>query len=347
MHSNKREEISEIGAGHIAAFLGLKDTFTGHTLCDTKDTILLESMDFPDPVISIAIEPNSKKDQEKLGLALSKLMKEDPSFKAHTDEESGQTIIAGMGELHLEIIVDRLKRENKVEVTTGKPQVAFREAIQGTAEGEGVFKRQTGGRGQFGHAVIRIENIRGNEEELNYEFLDEIKGGSVPKEFIPAVRKGAEETMKQGILAGYPIIGVRVALFDGSYHDVDSSEVAFKIATFRAFKDAFMKANPVLLEPVMKVEVSTPDDYVGDVMGDLSSRRGMIQGQEQRGQATVILASVPLAEMFGYATTLRSATQGRASFSMEFNDYEAVPKAVADKVIKERSGQITSMDDED
>jgi len=350
MHAIKREEISEIGAGHICAFLGLKDTYTGHTLCDTKDQIQLESMDFPDPVISIAIEPNSKKDQERMGLALSKLMREDPSFKAHSDEESGQTIISGMGELHLEIIIDRLKRENKVEVTTGKPQVAYREAITQTANGEGVFKRQTGGRGQFGHAVIRIENIRGQKDEngepINFEFVDEIKGGTIPREFIPAIEKGAKETMKQGIIAGYPIIGVRVAVFDGSYHDVDSSEVAFKIATFRAFKDAFSKAWSTLMEPIMDVEVVTPEEYMGDVMGDLSSRRGMISGQEQRGKATVIAAKVPLSEMFGYATTLRSATQGRASYSMQFSKYEPVPSNVAADIVKERSGKTKSMDDE-
>jgi elongation factor G len=350
MHSNKREEIDEISAGHICAFLGLKETQTGHTLCDPKEPVLLESMEFPDPVIQLAVEPASKKDQEKMGLALGKLMKEDPSFRAHSDEESGQTVIAGMGELHLEIIVDRLKREHKVEVTTGKPQVAYREAIFGTAEGEGVFKRQTGGRGQFGHCVIRIESILNEKDEdgepINYEFNDEIKGGVIPREFIPAVDKGIKETMTQGILAGYPIIGIRAAVFDGSYHDVDSSEIAFKIAAFRAFKTAFAQAQPSLLEPVMDVEITTPEDYVGDVMGDISSRRGMIQGQEARGNATVIKARVPLSEMFGYATDLRSATQGRASYAMNFGSYEKVPANVADTIIKERAGNFKGLDDE-
>lgn len=350
MHAIKREEITEISAGHICAFLWLKDTFTGHTLCDPKSPILLESMDFPDPVISIAIEPKSKKDQEKLGLGLSKLMQEDPSFRAYSDQESGQTIIQGMGELHLEIIVDRLKREHKVEVDTGKPQVAYREAITQTANGEGVFKRQTGGRGQFGHCLIRMENIRGQVndkgEAVNFQFVDEIKWGVIPREFIPAIEKGAKETMNQWILAGYPIIGIKVAVYDGSYHEVDSSEVAFKIATYRAFKDAFSKAGGVLLEPIMDVEVVTPENYMGDVMGDLSSRRGMIQGQEQRWNAVVIRAKVPLAEMFGYATTLRSATQGRASYTMQFASYEQVPNNVAQEIIKERSGQIKGMDDE-
>lgn len=277
-------------------------------------------------------------------------MQEDPSFRAYSDQESGQTIIQGMGELHLEIIVDRLKREHKVEVDTGKPQVAYREAITQTANGEGVFKRQTGGRGQFGHCLIRMENIRGqvNEkgEAINFQFVDEIKWGVIPREFIPAIEKGAKETMNQGILAGYPIIGIKVAVYDGSYHEVDSSEVAFKIATYRAFKDAFSKAGGVLLEPIMDVEVVTPENYMGDVMGDLSSRRGMIQGQEQRGNAMVIRAKVPLAEMFGYATTLRSATQGRASYTMQFASYEQVPNNVAQEIIKQRSGQIKSMDDE-
>ena len=275
MHSNKREEISEVRAGHIAAFLGLKDVHTGHTLCDQKDPVLLESMDFPDPVIQLAVEPKSKKDQEKMGIALSKLAQEDPSFTYHTDEESNQTIIAGMGELHLEIIIDRMKREYKVEVDTGKPQVAYREAITQVAEGEGKFARQTGGRGQYGHVLLRIEPL--TESEENYLFASEVKGGVIPNEFIPAIDKGAKETMAQGILAGYPIINVKVVPYDGSYHDVDSSEVAFKIATFQAFKNAFSKAGGQILEPIMDVEVTTPEDYVGDVMGDISSRRGMIQ----------------------------------------------------------------------
>ncbi len=342
MHANKREEISEIHAGHICAFLGLKDTRTGHTLCDPKDAIILEKMEFPAPVIDIAIEPKSKADQEKMGIALSKLAYEDPSFKYYSDPESNQTIIAGMGELHLEIIVDRLKREHKVEVNTGKPQVAYRETIMNDAEGEGVFKRQTGGRGQFGHVLLKLQK----NMEKEYEFKDEVTWGTIPKEFIPAIDKGAKETVAQGVLAGYPIINVRVVPYDGSYHDVDSSEIAFKIATYRAFKDAFMKANPVLLEPVMDVEVVTPEDYVGDVMGDLSSRRGMIQGQDKRGNAAVIKAKVPLAEMFGYTTDLRSNTQGRAQSSMHFASYERVPENVAKKIIEERSGKIKAMDAE-
>ena len=276
MHANKREEISEISAGNICAFLGLKETQTGHTLCDAAKPIVLEKMEFPDPVIHIAIEPKSKADQEKLGLALSKLMAEDPSFTAHSDEESGQTVIGGMGELHLDVIVDRLKREHKVEVNTGKPQVAYRETIFATAEGEGLFKKQSGGRGQYGHVVLRLEKL---PEEKNYEFVSEIKGGVIPNEFIPAIDKGAKETMAQGILAGFPIINIKVVPFFGSYHDVDSSEVAFKVATYKAFKEAFAKASPAILEPIMSVEIVTPEEYVGTVMGDLSSRRGIILGQ--------------------------------------------------------------------
>ncbi|MCK9467162.1 MAG: elongation factor G [Candidatus Absconditabacterales bacterium] len=345
MHANKREEISEIGAGHICAFLGLKDTRTGNTLCDMKNPIILEKIEFPEPVINISIEPKTKDDQEKLGLALAKLMYEDPTFRAHSDEESAQTIIAGMGELHLDIIVDRLRREHKVEVNTGKPQVAYRETIMAdSVEGEGVFKRQTGGRGQYGHVLLRLEKL----QDKNYEFVSEIKGGVIPNEFIPAIDKGAKETMAQGILAGYPIINIKAVPYFGSYHDVDSSEIAFKIATFRAFKAAFTKpeAQACILEPVMTVEVTTPEDYVGDVMGDLSSRRGMIQGQEQRGNATVIKAKVPLSEMFGYATDLRSNTQGRASFSMEFGSYERVPENISKQIIDERSGKVKSMDEE-
>ena len=342
MHANKREEIDEIHAGHICAFLGLKDTRTGHTLCDMKDPIILEKMTFPEPVIDIAIEPKSKADQERMGIGLSKLAYEDPSFRYRTDPESNQTIIAGMGELHLEIIVDRLKREHKVEVTTGKPQVAYRETITQDANGEGVFKRQTGGRGQFGHVLIHLQK----NMEKEYEFKDEVTGGVIPKEFIPAIDKGAKETVAQGILAGYPIINVRVCPYDGSYHDVDSSEIAFKIATYRAMKDAFMKAGPVILEPIMDVEVTTPEEYVGDVMGDLSSRRGMIQGQDKRGNAAVIKCKVPLSEMFGYTTDLRSNTQGRAQSSMQFASYERVPDNVAKKIIEERSGKMKAMDAE-
>ena len=343
MHANKREEISEISAGNICAFLGLKETQTGHTLCDTAKPIVLEKMEFPDPVIHIAIEPKSKADQEKLGLALSKLMAEDPSFTAHSDEESGQTVIGGMGELHLDVIVDRLKREHKVEVNTGKPQVAYRETIFATAEGGGLFKKQSGGRGQYGHVVLRLEKL---PEEKNYEFVSEIKGGVIPNEFIPAIDKGAKETMAQGILAGFPIINIKVVPFFGSYHDVDSSEVAFKVATYKAFKEAFAKASPAILEPIMSVEIVTPEEYVGTVMGDLSSRRGIILGQTPRGNATAIAAKVPLSEMFGYATDLRSNTQGRAAYSMEFSNYEKVPAMIEKKIIEERAGKVKKMDEE-
>ena len=343
MHANKREEISEISAGNICAFLGLKETQTGHTLCDAAKPIVLEKMEFPDPVIHIAIEPKSKADQEKLGLALSKLMAEDPSFTAHSDEESGQTVIGGMGELHLDVIVDRLKREHKVEVNTGKPQVAYRETIFATAEGEGLFKKQSGGRGQYGHVVLRLEKL---PEEKNYEFVSEIKGGVIPNEFIPAIDKGAKETMAQGILAGFPIINIKVVPFFGSYHDVDSSEVAFKVATYKAFKEAFAKASPAILEPIMSVEIVTPEEYVGTVMGDLSSRRGIILGQTPRGNATAIAAKVPLAEMFGYATDLRSNTQGRAAYSMEFSNYEKVPGMIEKKIVEERAGKVKKMDEE-
>lgn len=343
MHANKREEISEISAGNICAFLGLKETQTGHTLCDAAKPIVLEKMEFPDPVIHIAIEPKSKADQEKLGLALSKLMAEDPSFTAHSDEESGQTVIGGMGELHLDVIVDRLKREHKVEVNTGKPQVAYRETIFTTAEGEGLFKKQSGGRGQYGHVVLRLEKL---PEEKNYEFVSEIKGGVIPNEFIPAIDKGAKETMAQGILAGFPIINIKVVPFFGSYHDVDSSEVAFKVATYKAFKEAFAKASPAILEPIMSVEIVTPEEYVGTVMGDLSSRRGIILGQTPRGNATAIAAKVPLSEMFGYATDLRSNTQGRAAYSMEFSNYEKVPAMIEKKIIEERAGKVKKMDEE-
>ena len=343
MHANKREEISEISAGNICAFLGLKETQTGHTLCDAAKPIVLEKMEFPDPVIHIAIEPKSKADQEKLGLALSKLMAEDPSFTAHSDEESGQTVIGGMGELHLDVIVDRLKREHKVEVNTGKPQVAYRETIFATAEGEGLFKKQSGGRGQYGHVVLRLEKL---SEEKNYEFVSEIKGGVIPNEFIPAIDKGAKETMAQGILAGFPIINIKVVPFFGSYHDVDSSEVAFKVATYKAFKEAFSKASPAILEPIMSVEIVTPEEYVGTVMGDLSSRRGIILGQTPRGNATAIAAKVPLSEMFGYATDLRSNTQGRAAYSMEFSNYEKVPGMIEKKIVEERAGKVKKMDEE-
>ena len=344
MHANKREEISEISAGNICAFLGLKETQTGHTLCDPAKPILLEKMEFPDPVIHIAIEPKSKADQEKLWLALSKLMAEDPTFTAHSDEESGQTVIGWVWELHLDVIVDRLRREHKVEVNTGKPQVAYRETIFQTATARWIFKKQSWGRGQYGDVELRIEKL---PDDKNYEFESEIKGWVIPNEFIPAIDKGARETMAQGLLAGFPIINVKVVPFFGSYHDVDSSEVAFKVATYKAFKEAFFKASPALLEPIMSVEIVTPEEYVGTVMGDLSSRRGIILGQTPRGSATAIQAKVPLAEMFGYVTDLRSNTQGRASFTMEFSNYDKVPEGLAKKIIEERAGKIKGMDEDE
>lgn len=342
MHANKREEIESVHAGHICAFLWLKDTRTWNTLCDMKKPIILEKMEFPEPVISMAVEPRSKADQERMWIALSKLAYEDPSFKYYSDEESGQTIIAGMGELHLDIIADRLKREHKVAVDTGKPQVAYREAITVNSEWEWVFKRQTWGRWQFGHVLLRLEKL----EDKNYEFEPQIKWWSIPNEFIPAIDKWAKETMAQWVLAWYPVINIKVIPYDWSYHDVDSSEIAFKIATYRAFKDAFMKANPVILEPIMDVEVVTPEDYVWTVMGDLSGRRGMIQWQDKRWNATVIDAKVPLSEMFGYATDLRSNTQWRANYTMQFASYEKVPENVSKKIIEERSGKVKKMDEE-
>ena len=343
MHANKREEISEIHAGHICAFLGLKDTRTGNTLCDPKHPIVLENMEFPETVIDIAVEPKSKGDQEKLGLALSKLSYEDPSFKYRGDEESGQTIISGMGELHLEVIVERLKREHKVEVNVGAPQVAYRETITQNSEGEGLFKKQSGGRGQYGHVFLKLEK----NTEKTYEFESQIKGGVIPNEFIPAIDKGAKEVVAQGLLAGFPIIDVKVIPFFGSYHDVDSSEIAFKVATHKAMKDAFFKASPVLLEPIMAVEIVTPDDYVGTVMGDLSSRRGIILGQTPRGNATAINAKVPLSEMFGYSTDLRSNTQGRAQFTMQMSNYEKVPEIISKKIIAERAGKVKGSGEEE
>ena len=344
MHANKREEISEISAGNICAFLGLKETQTGHTLCDPAKPIVLEKMEFPEPVIHIAIEPKSKADQEKLWLALSKLMAEDPTFTAHSDEESGQTVIGWVWELHLDVIVDRLRREHKVEVNTGKPQVAYRETIFQTATARWIFKKQSWGRWQYGDVELRIEKL---PDDKNYEFESEIKGWVIPNEFIPAIDKGARETMAQGLLAGFPIINVKVVPFFGSYHDVDSSEVAFKVATYKAFKEAFFKASPALLEPIMSVEIVTPEEYVGTVMGDLSSRRGIILGQTPRGSATAIQAKVPLAEMFGYVTDLRSNTQGRASFTMEFSNYDKVPEGLAKKIIEERAGKIKGMDEDE
>ena len=343
MHANKREEITEISAGHICAFLWLKDTRTGNTLCDLKNPIVLESMTFPEPVISIAVEPKSKGDQEKMWLALAKLSYEDPTFTYHSDEESGQTIISGMGELHLEVLIERMRREHKVEVNTGAPQVAYRETITQNVEWEWLFKKQSWGRGQYGHVVLKLEK---NDEKV-YDFESQIKGWVIPNEFIPAIDKGAREVVAQGLLAGYPIINVKVIPFFGSYHDVDSSEVSFKVATHKAMKDAFFKAGPVLLEPIMSVEVVTPEEYVGTVMGDISSRRWLILGQTPRGNATAIEAKVPLAEMFGYSTDLRSNTQGRAQYTMQMSNYEKVPEALAKKIIAERSGSIKWMDDDE
>jgi elongation factor G len=336
MHANNREEIKSIGAGDIGAAVGLKYTTTGDTLCDEDKPIVLESMVFPDPVISVAIEPKTKVDQEKLGTALGKLAQEDPSFKVRVDGETGQTIISGMGELHLEIIVDRMMREFKVEANVGRPQVAYRETITKTAEAETKYAKQTGGRGQYAHVLLRIEP---REPGQGFEFVDEVKGGSIPREFIPAVRKGVEEALTGGILAGYPIVDVLVALFYGSYHDVDSSEMAFKIAGSMCVKDAFKKAGPVMLEPVMDVEVVTPEDFVGTVAGDLNSRRGRIMGTEIRTGTQVIKALVPLSNMFGYATDVRSQTQGRASFTMQFKRYEQVPKNIGEEIIAKAQGK--------
>lgn len=333
MHANQREEIKEVRAGDIAAAVGLKDVVTGDTLCDPQKVITLERMDFPEPVIHVAVEPKTKIDQEKMGVALNRLAQEDPSFRVRTDEESGQTIISGMGELHLEIIVDRMKREFGVEANVGAPQVAYREAIRKYVEIEGKFVKQSGGRGQYGHVWLKMEP---NETGKGFEFVDEIKGGSVPREYIPAVEKGLLETLPSGVLAGYPVVDVRVTLFDGSYHDVDSNENAFKMAASIAFKDGMRKANPVLLEPMMAVEVESPEDFMGNVVGDLSSRRGMIQGMEDVPGFKVIRAEVPLAEMFGYSTALRSATQGRATYSMEFKHYSEAPKNVADAIINKK-----------
>jgi elongation factor G len=331
MHANSREELKEVRAGDIAAAVGLKDVTTGDTLCDIANVITLERMEFPEPVIAVAVEPKTKPDQEKMGLALSKLAQEDPSFRVHTDEESGQTIIAGMGELHLEIIVDRMKREFKVEANVGKPQVAYRETIRSTLEKvEGKFVRQSGGRGQYGHVVFKIEPKQAGE---GFEFVNEIVGGSVPKEYIPAVEKGVVEQMKNGIVAGYPVVDVKVTLYDGSYHDVDSSEMAFKIAGSMGFREGASKAKPVLLEPVMKVEVVTPEEYMGTVNGDLNRRRGILQGTEESPAGKIIKAEVPLSEMFGYATDLRSATQGRAVYTMEFEKYNEVPANIAETMI--------------
>ncbi len=329
MHANTREEIKEVRAGDIAALVGLKDVTTGETLCDINNVIILEKMDFPEPVISVAVEPRTKADQEKMGIALQKLAQEDPSFRVHTDEESGQTIISGMGELHLEIIVDRMKREFHVEANVGNPQVAYRETIRQAVEQEGKFVRQSGGRGQYGHVYLRIEP---GEPGSGYEFVNEVVGGVVPREYIPAVDKGVQEAMKSGVKAGYPVVDVKVTLYDGSYHDVDSSEQAFKIAGSICFKEGAAKAKPVILEPVMKVEVVTPEENMGDVIGDLNARRGMVQGMDESPAGKLVRAEVPLAEMFGYATALRGATQGRATYSMEFVRYSELPPSIANSI---------------
>jgi len=335
MHANKREEIKEVRAGDIAAAVGLKSTTTGDTLCDEANAVILESIEFPEPVIHIAVEPKTKADQEKLGLSLQKLSSEDPSFRVKTDEETGQTILSGMGELHLEIIVDRLMREFKVEASVGKPQVAYRETITKKVKVEGKFVRQSGGRGQFGHVWLEIEP---QEPGAGYEFIDAIKGGVVPREYIPAVDKGIQEAMEIGTLAGFPVVDIKVSLIDGSYHDVDSSEMAFKIAGSMGFKEGCSKASPVLLEPIMSVEVVVPEEHMGDVIGDLNSRRGRIMGMESRAGAQVVASMVPLASMFGYSTDLRSATQGRATYTMTFDHYEQVPKSVAEEIVAKVKG---------
>ena len=335
MHANSRQEISEVYAGDIAAAVGLKDTTTGDTLCDPDHEVILESMVFPEPVISLSVEPKSKADQDKMGIALQKLAEEDPTFRTHTDEETGETIISGMGELHLDIIVDRMRREFKVEANIGAPQVAYRETFTAAADVEGKFVRQSGGRGQYGHVWIKFEP---QEPGAGYEFVDAVVGGVVPREYIGSVDAGLKDALQNGQLSGFPVVDVKATLFDGSYHDVDSSEMAYKIAASMALKNAYDKCKPVLLEPVMKVEVVIPDEYLGDVMGDITSRRGRLDGMEARGNAQVIRAYVPLSEMFGYATALRSNTQGRGNYSMEMDHYEQVPKSIADEVIKKHRG---------
>ena len=334
MHANQREEIKEVCAGDIAAAVGLREATTGDTICDPDKPIILERMMFPEPVISQAVEPKTKVDQEKMGIALNRLAQEDPSFRVHTDEESGQTIISGMGELHLEILVDRMKREFGVEASVGKPQVAYRETIRKIVpEVEGKFIKQSGGRGQYGHVVLKVEPHPGK----GFEFVDAIKGGAVPREYIPAVEKGLRETLPNGVLAGYPVVDVKVTLHYGSYHEVDSNENAFKMAASMGFKEGMRRASPVLLEPIMAVEVETPADFVGNVIGDLSSRRGVMQGQEDVAGTMVIKAEVPLAEMFGYSTTMRSLSQGRATYTMEFKHYAEAPKNVADSIINQKA----------
>ena len=336
MHANSRNEVSEVYAGDIVAAIGLKETVTGDTLCDPEHPIILESIDFAEPVISVAVEPKTKDDQEKMALALQRLAKEDPSFRVRTDEESGQTIISGMGELHLDIIVDRLRREFKVECNQGKPQVAYRETIKSKVEQQGKFARQSGGRGQYGDCWLRMEPL---EPGKGYEFVNEIVGGVIPKEYIPAIDKGCQEQIANGVLAGFPVVDIKITVFDGSYHEVDSSEMAFKIAASMAFKEGFKKANPVLLEPLMKVEVDTPEDYMGDVIGDLNRRRAIVEGMEDGPMGKIVKANVPLGEMFGYATDLRSLTQGRASYVMEFGYYAEAPKNIAEAVISERQSK--------
>ncbi|NPC91140.1 elongation factor G [Bacillus sp. WMMC1349] len=336
MHANSRQEISTVYAGDIAAAVGLKDTSTGDTLCDEKSLVILESMEFPEPVIDVAIEPKSKADQDKMGVALAKLAEEDPTFRTQTNPETGQTIISGMGELHLDIIVDRMKREFKVEANVGAPQVAYRETFRSGAKVEGKFVRQSGGRGQFGHVWIEFEP---NEEGAGFEFENAIVGGVVPREYIPAVQAGLQDSLQNGVLAGFPLIDIKAKLFDGSYHDVDSNEMAFKVAASMALKNAVSKCNPVLLEPIMKVEVVIPEEYMGDIMGDITSRRGRVEGMEARGNAQVVRAMVPLSEMFGYATALRSNTQGRGTFTMHMDHYEEVPKSISEEIIKKNKGE--------
>ncbi|HEY6008274.1 MAG TPA: elongation factor G, partial [Geobacteraceae bacterium] len=335
MHANKREDIEEVRTGDIGAAVGLKDVLTGQTICDENHPVVLESMDFPDPVIQVAIEPKTKADQEKMGIALARLAQEDPTFKVKTDPETNQTIIAGMGELHLEIIVDRMMREFKVEANVGKPQVAYRETIRKRVESEGKFVRQSGGRGQYGHVKLIVEP---NEVGKGYEFINEIKGGVVPKEYIKPTDEGIQEAMHSGVLAGYPVVDIKVTIYDGSFHEVDSNEMAFKIAGSMGFKAGCEKASPVILEPIMAVEVETPEDYMGDVIGNLNSRRGRIENMEERSGSKVITSKVPLAEMFAYSTTLRSMTQGRGTYTMQFSHYEEAPRNVAEEIIAKVKG---------
>ncbi|RCW63575.1 elongation factor G [Saliterribacillus persicus] len=336
MHANSRQEISTVYSGDIAGAVGLKDTSTGDTLCDEKNLVILESMEFPDPVISVAIEPKSKADQDKMAIALGKLAEEDPTFKTETNQETGQTIISGMGELHLDIIVDRMRREFKVEANVGAPQVSYRETFRGSAEVEGKFVRQSGGRGQYGHVWVKFEP---NEEGAGYEFVNKIVGGVVPREYIPSVEAGIRDSLQNGVLAGYPLIDVKATLYDGSYHDVDSNETAFRVAASMALKSAKNKCSPVILEPMMKVEIVIPEEYMGDIMGDVTSRRGRVEGMEARGNAQVVKSFVPLAEMFGYATALRSNTQGRGVYTMHFDHYEEVPKSISEEIIKKNAGE--------